>query len=603
MANWAGGNFVHTNNLTSCVDCHKASQWPSTNGPFVDVGGSSIAAFSHLTQATGDCAGCHTKALANVSAANAIFSWAQTGQSYPRTAAAITTPDPGTTDFTALTAIPTWGGSTGTSIIAAATKSVSIPMTMNHLSLQISAATLQNCVLCHKNGLIGDYRPGYFHSSLPVLTPPPTSCAECHGAGTLFLTGAPTNGMPQGLTGTVGLGRNPATPEMNHFATSWSQNAGKWVHGTTPAFNQDCVLCHNDPDGSWSGANFHTSLAAAGKAQPTTCLDCHANNRPSGAVPAVPSLITPTAFDHANGMGECASCHVPPTTTNLTTPPSVALWASGSFHPKAGPPTSCSSCHEPQRPTSTNGWVAGNVNAPFDFSNHGNGTDCASCHGQTNSFVTMSGWQGGFFKHVASTTSCSSCHASQRPTQIVNTFDHSTSGMGDCAGCHNRALSGVIAQAGAPNVTAWVDSGDKMPQGPVGSQTLTIPQTTLVSSVTPLTSYSQVTSTSTVNATVVLQMLHTSKQIPSIHWQNGVVGGTLNCVDCHTGAAPGALNPTFAGGRFHTDARRPYALAGAAHVVRRLPHGNFALEHRRPDPAFAGSRRLVRRGQEYPRHL
>src|SRR5205085_8142606 len=57
-----------------------------------------------------------------------------------------------------------------------------------------------------------------------------------------------------------------------------------WQNGaptTTPAVPQDCSLCHLSPPTSltWRTAQkFHASLSAP--AQPSSCLDCHANSRP-----------------------------------------------------------------------------------------------------------------------------------------------------------------------------------------------------------------------------------------------------------------------------------------------------------------------------------
>jgi hypothetical protein len=93
-------------------------------------------------------------------------------------------------------------------------------------------------------------------------------------------------------------------------------DAVAWVNGTAffmALVTQDCAVCHRAPigatDGGFSvGANFHASLQAAAQPQPTSCLDCHANSRPT--TPVVTANLT---FDHrspdAGALGDCKDCH------------------------------------------------------------------------------------------------------------------------------------------------------------------------------------------------------------------------------------------------------------------------------------------------------
>lgn len=527
-AHWAGGNFVHTNSLTSCSECHTSTQWPSTNGPFIDANGNNIASFNHATQGTGDCIGCHQKALTNVSAANPNYTWSQTGTSYPTSLASRVSKN-----FN--NAAPTWSG---TSITAITNSTKTIAQTMNHNSPEVGATLLHNCIQCHAGAATGQYNPGYYHSKISTQ---PSTCTSCHGAGTLYNTGAATNGMPPDFTGPNGNGRNPVSPEMNHFAKKWNLSGTTWSRSTTALVTQDCTVCHKNPGASWANANYHTNIST----QPNSCLDCHANNRPAGVIATNPNPQTPTPFDHSTALGDCVSCHAAPTNTTGSTSASVALWANGKFHPTSGTLTSCNSCHNSQRPTTNSGWIAPMPNAPFDYANHGNGLDCITCHTTTN-FTSMSGWTGGKFTHTtANSTTCIGCHTTQRPTSVIQGFNHQVNGMGDCKGCHTQALTNVIAQGANPTMSAWVGTGESYPSGLTGSATLSVTKTTLTTSVTPITTFNQVTSSATTTVNMPMQMLHSSTQIPSAHFTNGA----LKCADCHINA--NASTPTYAGGLMH----------------------------------------------------
>jgi len=164
----------------------------------------------------------------------------------------------------------------------------------------------------------------------------------------------------------------------------------------------DCVNCHDPKSGTVTLFTFTHSVR--GQAV-TSCSGCHASQRPSGIV---------NSFDHSvAGTGDCAACHTQPGVT----------WAGASFsHSPA--PSSCSGCHSGDRP--------GVVVNRFNHTVAGTG-DCASCHRQPG--VT---WTGGIYNHSPTPSSCSSCHSGDRPTTVVNGFNHATSGTGDCAGCHRQ---------------------------------------------------------------------------------------------------------------------------------------------------------------------
>lgn len=565
------GTFTHTAATSACIACHTSAQWPSGTGPFIDASGSSVT-FNHLTQGTGDCSGCHQKALQNALATPMISSWVSTGLGYPNNLAANTGAVTGSTDVSVTTDLPSWGGTFSATISSVTQSTIAVPQTMNHNSIEVTATQLQSCATCHTDAATGNYKPGFYHSN--VVTQPVT-CGDCHGAGTLYPGSSTTNGMPQGLVGPAGNSRSPSSGEMNHFAMNWTLSGSTWSRGATNAFKADCNVCHaSGVASSWGNAtapaNFHTSLASANPvvAQPTSCLDCHANNRPSGLVPSSPLAATPTQFDHTNGQGDCVTCHAAPNNTTATTPPSEALWANGVFHAKAGVQTSCDSCHNTQRPTSTAGWLTANfANYPFDQTNHGNGLDCVTCHTASTTFTSMAGWENGHYTHAANLTSCSSCHTTQMPTStgpftdaggnVIASFAHTVNGkgIGECAGCHAKALTNVITHNASPSSADWVSTGTNgTPPGPTGTSVTAVTETTLVTSASPLVNLNQVTSTSSATVNLVEQMLHSSTAIPSSHWAGGVVGSSLTCTDCHTG---GIATPTDS---FHYELASPTTL-------------------------------------------
>src|SRR5262249_14401955 len=167
-------------------------------------------------------------------------------------------------------------------------------------------------------------------------------------------------------------------------------------------------------------AAFHPALSTAGQPQPGSCIDCHANTRPAGTLTA-PAAALPSGlkFDHGASvaMGDCFSCHA-----------SISSWTSGKLHLQGGStPSSCVSCHEGERPTSTVNWKSATyASAQFDYggtplgNTTGAGLDCVTCHRGpgTGAWGSTQNWVGGSFAHLAGTpaaTTCVACHSSQRP--------------------------------------------------------------------------------------------------------------------------------------------------------------------------------------------
>ncbi|MFT3839053.1 MAG: hypothetical protein QM723_18880 [Myxococcaceae bacterium] len=410
----------------------------------------------------------------------------------------------------------------GTTIASVAPLDQTLPMQMNHDSDQVPQDL--ECGACHLDVSLQTFYPGFFHAALLGRgLAQPVKCGSCH---------APT--APQGFVGDPAASMPPRTPptgQMRHDAVLWANGAPT----TTPAFDADCGVCHVTPVMStaafWStSAVFHGALASHAQTQPGSCLDCHANTRPTGLVTVHPGL----SFNHSAPawLGDCSSCHF-----------SFSNWSGGVFHqPGAAAPASCLPCHEGERPTT--GSASG---APFDFggnalTTHGAAQDCAVCHASTTSF------SGGSFGHGAmslASTTCAACHTSQRPSAPVTfdggSFDHSTNGSGDCIGCHqattsHAALSDWAGGQGYPG-SNLISSTDQFVDGVV--------ETTLKRGSNGL-----VTGSTSVTVRLFNSMLHTSGQIPP-GLDAGANPADYNnpCFNCHTNTA-GTVT-SFANGKFH----------------------------------------------------
>ncbi len=401
-----GSTFDHTGITSGCAACH-------------DVGATYAAlpvpGFTHQPISS-DCGGCHT-----------TDSWAN-GSTAPTNSF-----DP-SQNITVTAQVPSYAE---TSIVSLTPSTESLPMVMNHATIQVPAATVQNCANCHENADQGAYFPGRLHVALDRLgLAQPTACSSCHTASTPTGFVGPTVSPPS---------RTPASPEMKHDAVAWAAGAPT----TTPLVTQDCGLCHRAPTetapSTWAASatgvapKYHAALTAAAATQPASCLDCHANSRPTGVVTSGSKV-----FDHADpqALGDCAVCHTNGGSTQWTS------WAGGGVHlaGQSEPPT-CLPCHEGERPTSTASWKSTTyTQSPFDYvataggPAHGDAQDCVSCHaaGTTGS----PSWVGGSYTHGTgpSASTCFPCHKSQRPTQVVSGFNHSTGGTGDCFGCHQDTV-------------------------------------------------------------------------------------------------------------------------------------------------------------------
>lgn len=583
QAEWANGYYIHPSTLASCTSCHSAQR------PAVPIGPNAYTSvvFNHSTSGTGDCSGCHQKSLmspfANYITANNT-TWGDTdwagGVAVPSTTVYDSSEDVLLTEY-----LPAYSGTTLSLPAPNPVNNVPVHMGMNHATSQITMATLDNCVTCHANAANNDYKPGKFHTALTAANvAQPTACLDCHVSGD----------KPDGFVGPVDTTRNPNTPQMKHTAVAWAKNAaGAYVPGATNLVTSDCVVCHQVPSAApvtgngWNippaavqnngtTAFFHASLAAKGLAQPSSCLDCHANTLPTGLMPATATAATLTKFDHSShaaGSYDCVTCHAPPTTVSQVTQNPVTLaWANGKFHQPTinATLTSCSECHNTQRPTGTSFTTAGGVTSaftaynaavlPFDVANHGNSLDCKSCHTPA-AFTAAANWAGGSFNHVnakaaGNLTACVVCHSTQRPaagvgpnTYTVAVFNHSTDGQGDCIGCHQATVTAATyTNYKTANGALWGDTSWKggvgMDINQLAGPDPSLPKTTVSPTPTHISSNSlplgQIT-TSANSQQLIDQMLHASAQVANAGL-TAVTSSTasVTCNACHKSFNAGA---------------------------------------------------------------
>ncbi|MBX7099987.1 MAG: hypothetical protein K1X89_19895 [Myxococcaceae bacterium] len=533
--------FDHAGITAGCAQCHDVGT------PFAAL---PKTGFTHPAMSGADCSACHK-----------TDSW--TGANGAPTALSS---DPAS-DVQVDAFIPSYSGY---DISALAKIGELLPMQMDHASTDAPKASLSACGNCHAGAASGTFFPGNFHSSLANLTlAQPTACASCH-AGAL----------PTGFVGPIAASppRTPPSPEMKHDAVAWV--AG--VPSAMPLVPKDCGVCHLAPGqpGSsmsitWaagragtSPALYHRGLEAGGQPQPTSCVDCHANSRPTGVVSTgLPAGLT---FDHGapNAVGDCAGCHAKSAVAPFTS------WSGGTFHPPgSAAPSTCLPCHAGERPTSTTGWLKTDyAKAPFDYGTnaqgeeHGAGLDCVTCHANpgTGQWGNGQNWAGGKFEHTPTSragTTCLSCHTTQRPDLVLgaaqaNTavgFDHALNGTGDCFGCHQATVT-AGTYASFFNAQGMLPGGDWKGGVPYpGSTFASSPTTSIKVTETKLNRSGPnnlVTSTTTTLATLYNGMLHVSAQLPA-ELNAGPTGAPDNtkCWHCHT--STGTTVTSFSNGVYH----------------------------------------------------
>ncbi|HMC70912.1 MAG TPA: hypothetical protein VKJ07_17275, partial [Mycobacteriales bacterium] len=313
----------------------------------------------------------------------------------------------------------------------------------------------------------------------------------------------------------------------------------------------------------WATAQkFHASVGA----QPSSCLDCHANSRPALLTSANAALPAGVGFDHSTAMGECTTCHVSGSLTS---------WAGGKFHlAGSATPASCVSCHEGERPTSTANWKSTTWSrAPFDYGGntlgktHGAGLDCASCHAGpgTGAWGSTQNWVGGNFVHAASSiagTTCIACHATQRPDLVLGqakaasllpgNFDHAVKGASDCFSCHQATVA-AKAYVRYFNASGTLPGGDWA--GGVGTpDNVRDPsQDVAVAAEIPTYAGTSITRVTAQTEALPMPMFHNSASVPQ----------SMACSGCHAGAATG----TFSHGLLHASLATQLAVCLDCHAA------------------------------------
>ena len=516
--------FDHAGVTAACASCHGTG---AAFDPLPVAGtGRDGGSFMHPDKGGNDCRACHT--IGNWNGAGI----APEGKSDPAQ------------DLVVDAGIPSYAGN---SITRVTVQSETLAMPMFHRSAAVPSGL--SCITCHANANSGTFFPGRLHASLATQ---PATCLDCHATS-----------VPTGFVGPAATSppRTPASAEMKHDAVLWTGGAPT----AKSAAPQECALCHaaTPAPASWKTTKkFHASLMAA--LQPSSCLDCHANSRPSLLTSAGAALPANVQFDHSAGtaLGECATCHVSGAAAQFTG------WSGGRFHlPGSATPSTCLPCHQGERPTSVAGWDPSYTASPFDYvqdasgtPTHGAGQDCTTCHTGPGSgaWGGTQDWKRGHFAHGPSTmsaTTCISCHTSQRPdrngiapAQIPYAnlpFDHSVNGTGDCFGCHSGAAVNFVRYLPIPG--DWQGGIGYPGDIPISSPD----QFTAVSEITLTRSgpNNLFTGTSAASTTLYDAMVHTSQQVPATMRPSGSTDWP-KCAMCHAVSAVDGSG-TFAGGKFH----------------------------------------------------
>jgi hypothetical protein len=523
-----------------CLSCHQHSDQAA-----LAVGHRALSQYAY---ASASCYSCHPRGTAGGAVPSGVIS------------------DPAR-DLTVNAQIPSY---VDTSISSLSPQTETLPMPMDHATTKVDAAAFSSCGTCHVNAAAGAYYPGNFHSSLATLNlAQPSACGDCHATSKPIGFVGPTATNPA---------RTPASGEMKHDAVLW----GNGLPTAASAVPQDCAVCHVAPSGSMSAtwgtnregttpARFHASLTTANLPQPASCVDCHANSRPSAVLTSANSTMAAgLAFDHTAGpaLGDCASCHVNASgaATQWTS------WSQAKFHSSgSASPATCLPCHAGERPVSTTGWVSTTYqNSPFDYGTngsgitHGDGQDCATCHRGPGTGVwgSTQNWAAGFYTHGAATisgTTCVACHVSQRPTTVVSGFDHSANGTGDCIGCHQATVAaGKYASYLVPGGD-WKGGVGYPGSTPVGSPN----QFITVTEVNLNRTGSLVSSSSSISATLYNMMLHVSTALPP-ELNAGPTGtpDDSKCWHCHTNT--NGTVTSYANGKYHSSLSNYSATPGGA---------------------------------------
>ena len=280
----------------------------------------------------------------------------------------------------------------------------------------------------------------WINPSVYSHSPVPTGCLSCHETSRPAVTRMPLNSTATGHfspTDCASCHQVPAsTGEI--FTFQHNDSSGKTLGTCLPCHEaerkssthytgQDCSACHTDPGKTWLASTL--SPHPTNIPMPVSCNGCHESSRPSTTqYPPPGALVT----GHFAGQ-DCIGCHSAKTTADLT------------FAHKHGanniPLITCLPCHQAKRPTA--------VIHSFSHSLAGTG-DCVACHKKPG--VT---WTDGVFSHSPVPTGCNTCHLSEKPTVLIGEMSHQYPGVADCTGCHKTNIGiswtgGTFAHSPAP---------------------------------------------------------------------------------------------------------------------------------------------------------
>lgn len=329
-----------------------------------------------------------------------------------------------------------------------------------------------------------------------------------------------------------------------------------------------------------AGVRFHASLTSAGLPQPTSCLDCHANTRPKALLTSMnASVPVGLTFDHqsADTLGECAACHGNTTAWSGarfhpvgSANPSTCLPCHAQERP-----TSTATWMQPGYQTAPFDYTTNDAGV-----RHGGGEDCVVCHTGPGSGVwgSTQNWQRGHFPHGPNTiaaTACLTCHTTQRPDLLPNpaaiamaiNFDHRLNGTGECGACHQAT---VVANRYARyfNPTTMTLPGGDWQGGTSypGDFLITSPGrfvTLATTRLTRATPTSLITGTTAQSVTLPNAMKHTSTGIPpQLHPGPAGTPNNTTCWHCHT-HTNGTVT-AYSNGVFHSALTTYSATPGGA---------------------------------------
>jgi hypothetical protein len=411
-----------------------------------------------------------------------------------------------------------------------------------------------SCIECHQNQM--PTAPVFIANdpTRPITHTAGAECMTCHTSTSKFDTLSdwrPAAFQPSGLVGNKTFSINVIATTFTGSIMNRAAPVAKLFkleidHGDSVVGNMACATCHTSTaSGVFAGALFHRNITA----NPATCVECHTNARPVGAVGTKGFMRHESVAWVSNTIGavnrgttalvgtECATCHL-----NASSMPQAGAnpvagskpFSGASFHLNTNPATlsSCLDCHAHSRPTGSANFTDAtwknktNVGGPpfttFDLARHAPNVDCATCHtapGIAN--TTANNWAVGYFAHSSANINCLNCHTNSGVTSTNHTGFNS-----NCSTCH----TGATARFPNPVIGDWkVAVTGGVPNGVVGEKSIP----------------------NAFNCTGVQASLpNCTPSTPNIivkGMDHSVNTNAVTCVNCH-----GAGAATAANGKFHT---------------------------------------------------